>query len=300
MTSHIRTCYIAAPAGVNLEVVRRALSRRNIEVLVPNGSAETADLQGQINSLMSRVDLVIGVLTSERRSSWVLFELGLAWANKRPIMLISSPKNDFLPSNLQRFLVLRSHPSNAEAIEFALDQFLAAPLLDRPATAPNRSEPAPNPLLWTATARRALDAVKDGDGMLLEQLLAQALRQSGVQVVSEFPAGGSNRADMAIWSDVLDPIVGNPLLVEVKLNLLSTSAVKNAAHSLANQLSASGTRWGLLLYGEGSALKGNARVWLPPNILAIDIKTLFDRMHAKSFSDVVKDLRNQKVHGSHL
>lgn len=300
MNSPIRTCYIAAPAGTNLKVVRRALSKRNIKVLVPDGSsAEGADLQGQISSLMSRVDLVIGVLTSERRSSWVLFELGLAWANKRPIMLLSSPKNDFIPSNLQRFLVLRALPTNAEAIEFALDQFLAAPLSDTQTSVPRRPDAIPaDPAVWS-TAQQAIGAIRSGDARLLEHLLAQALRQSGVEVVSEFATDDGRRADMAIWSDLLDPVIGNPLLVEVKLRLRSTSEARNAAHALAKHLSASGTRWGLLLYGEGSALTANSPGWLPPNILAIDLPTLFDRMRVQSFSDVVKDLRNQKVHGSH-
>lgn len=300
MNSSIRTCYIAAPAGTNLEVLRRALSKRNVEVLVPDVAAEGADLQGQVSLLMTRVDLVIGVLTAERRSSWVLFDLGLAWANKRPIMLISSPKNDFIPSNLQRFLVLRAHPSNAEAIEFALDQFLAAPLGDRQTSVAKSPETMPpNPAIWLNTAEQAIFAIRNGDGKLLEQLLAQALRQSGVEVVSEFATDDGRRADIAIWSDALDPIIGNPLLVEVKLRLLSTSEAKNVAHALANQLFASGTQWGLLLYGEGSSLVKKSRGWLPPNVLAIDLPTLFDRMKIQSFSDVVRDLRNQKVHGSY-
>ena len=297
MGTPIRTCYISAPAGSNLEVLRLALSTRNIEVVVPGDVSDGTNLQNQITSIISRVDLVIGVLTTERRSSWVLFELGLAWANKRSIMLISSPKNDFVPSNLQRFLVLRASLKNSEAIEFALDQFLAAPLVNKRIDTPRRSTEITADPMFQTTAQDALNAISHGDGRLLEQLLAKVLRLSGVEIVSEFEIGDRRRADMAIWADSLDLIVGNPILVEVKLRLHSSAEAKRMASVFADQVLSAGTQWGLLLYGQGSPTIEKSLSWLPPRILAIDIPTLLSRMQSRSFSDVIKDLRNQRVHG---
>ena len=67
-----------SPAGTNLERVRAALIRRNINVVVPEEILPGADWAEQIARNIGNVDLVIGVLTAERRSQWVLFELGQA------------------------------------------------------------------------------------------------------------------------------------------------------------------------------------------------------------------------------
>lgn len=278
-------------------MLRRALAKRGIDVLVPEGLSPGSDLSAEINSLIARADLVVGVLTSERRSSWVLFELGLAWANNRPIMLIATSRSDYIPSNLQRFIVLRSKASNGEAIEFALDQLLAAPPSKRMENLSKRtlpSGPEPDALI---TAQRVSAAIDASDGYQLQQLVVEAFQKSRVEVVSEFSSAG-RRADMAIWSDDLETVVGNPLLVEIKLQLRSSSDAKEAASALASHVAASGTRWGLLLYGKGFAPSGKIHGWLPPNILAIDLPTLFEQMRRQSFSDVVKDLRNRRVHGS--
>ena len=299
MHSVIRTCFISAPSGVKLDVLRHALASRDIEVLVPDGLGEGADISAETNSLVARADLVIGVLTVERRSAWVLFELGLAWANKRRIMLItSSTKSDFIPSNLQRLLVIRSKVNNAEAIGFALDQLMAAPASDmrEPSTKrPLPTGPAPNAF---AVAQQVRDAVQTQNGFALEKLVAETLQKSGVQVILE-PPGRNHGADMAIWSDVLETVTGNPLLIEIKPRLSSRSEARTAATTLSKHLSASGTPWGLLLYGEGLEPFAKISSSLPPNILAIDLVTLFERMTHQAFEEVVKDLRNQKVHGSY-
>ncbi|MBB2158428.1 hypothetical protein HLH33_19400 [Gluconacetobacter diazotrophicus] len=299
MNSVIRTCFISAPSGVKLNVLREALASRGIEVLVPDVLGEGADISAEVNSLVARADLVIGVLTTERRSAWVLFELGLAWANKRRIMLIASPsKSDFIPSNLQRLLVIRSKVNNAEAIGFALDQLLAAPANEMREPSSKRPLPAGPAADAFLVAQRVRDAVQTRNGFALEKLVAETLQKSGVQVVME-PPNSDHGVDMAIWSDALEPVTGNPLLIEIKTRLPSRSEARIAATILSKHLSASGTPWGLLLYGE--SLESSAKISnsLPPNILAIDLVTLFEKMTRQAFEEVVKELRNQKVHGSY-
>jgi hypothetical protein len=298
MGSIIRTCFISAPSGVKLDVLRHSLASRGIEVLVPEGLGEGADISAEINTLVAQADLVVGVLTSERRSAWVLFELGLAWANKRRIMLIASTsKSDFIPSNLQRLLVIRSKVNNAEAIGFALDQLLAAPATEmrEPSTKrPLPTGPVPDAFV---VAQQVRDAVRTRNGVALERLVAEALQKSGVQVIVE-PPGHDRGADIAIWSDILAPVTGNPLLIEIKARLSSRSEARAAATNLSKHLSASGTPWGLLLYGDSIDPSAKILSSLPPNILAVDLVTLFERMTHQAFEEVVKDLRNQKVHGS--
>lgn len=294
MNSRIRTCFITAPAGSNLDVLIDALQRRDIQVVVPGDIPPGADLGTEISNILAGVDLVIGVLTRERRSEWVLFELGQAWAKGKRILLFAPPNNAHLPSTLRRFLTVRANLSNREAIEFAIDQLIAAPEADVP---PSASYKETRPLGAAAVSylQGSFELTTPVRSAELEQFVADALREAGVDVVvtSEDRDYG---VDLALWSDAWQQSVGNPLLVEIKSRLPTIRAAANAAQQLAKHVAASGSRWGLLLFAEGPKdLKS-----LPPTVLAMPIDVLFTRLQHETFDDIVRDLRNRRVHGATL
>jgi hypothetical protein len=94
--------------------------------------------------------------------------------------------------------------------------------------------------------------------------------------------------------------VGNPLLIEVKLRLRGQSDARNVLNKLALHLSASGTRWALLLYGEGPTPQDQAQITTPPNVLVLSLRSLLEALRTHAFPEVVRDLRNQRVHGAEL
>jgi hypothetical protein len=242
------------------------------------------------------VDLVIGVLTSERRSQWVLFELGQASALGRQIVLIAPPKLATVPSHLKRFLVIRAGSKNRNAIDFALDQILASP--ERPVSPPIISAPT-HPALGLdadsiqANLRAAMDA---NDFRSVERVVVQALRGSGVDIVSE-ASNPDLGADIAVWSDALQPFVGNPLLIEVKSRFRGMDELRRAANQLFNAVSSRGGSWGLLLYGQGPQDLGTNPKGLPPTVLIYSMVDLIDQLRTRSFAEVIRDLRNRRVHG---
>ncbi len=291
MASQIETCFITAPAGSNLEVLTGALRRRNIHMIVPQQLSPGTEIASEISNVLRDVDLVIGVLTSERRSEWILFELGQAWALGKRILLFAPPNFAHLPSTLRRFLTVRADISNREAVEFALDQLLAAPEPTRRSGAQPKAKP---PLGASADGylQGSLPMIASATPSELEALVADALREAGVDVLATSPGRGQG-ADLAIWSDALQPFVGNPLLVEIKARLQGQGGVSNAVQQLGKYVAAAGGLWGLLLYGAGPGELPS----LPPNILALQIETLFRRLREESFDDIVRDLRNRRVHG---
>jgi hypothetical protein len=74
VNARIQSCYLAAPAGSNLAILTDALRHRDIKIVVPQDPLVETDLLPEITNLLAGVDLVIGVMTRERRSDWVLFE----------------------------------------------------------------------------------------------------------------------------------------------------------------------------------------------------------------------------------
>lgn len=296
-TTASKTCFISAPAGASLGVLRAALELRGLRVLVPHDLAVGADWASEIQNQLSRADLVIGVLTSDRQSPWVLFELGQASALGRRIVLITSPKADPIPFSLHQFLVLRTDLDNADAIGFALDQVLSAP---EPSKRERSTEAKSLLGLGTKsddlieTLERSL-AAKDWPS--LERVVADALRLSGTDVVVSSPSPDVG-VDLAVWSDVLEPFVGNPLLIEVKGRLRGKTEATRAVKQLASYLGASGSRWGLLLYGEGPDLEGQPAASTFPNVLVLSLRSLLESLRTQAFPELVRDLRNRRVHGA--
>lgn len=296
-TSALRTCFISAPAGAKLGVLRASLESRGLRVLVPHDLAVGTDWASEIQKQLSQADLVIGVLTSERQSPWVLFELGQASALGRRILLITPPEADPIPFALHQLLVLRTDLDNQEAIGFALDQLLSAP--ERAKKSPT---PQSTPLAGLGTKADDLMAALErslaaSDWRSLEQVVADALRSSGADVVVTSPTRGVG-ADFAVWSDVLEPFVGNPLLVEVKARVRGKAEASRALRQVTSYLGASGSRWALLLYGDGPDPEGEAWAGSPPNVLVLSLRSLLKALRTRAFPEVVRDLRNRRVHGS--
>lgn len=269
---------------------------RGIQVVVPDDLYPGANWSEWISGKIGNVDLVIGVLTSERRSQWVLFELGQAAALDRQIVLIAPPKLAAIPSHLKHFLVIRTSLKNRGAIDFALDQILASP--ERSVIPPSIATPPLQALGPDADAiiGHLRAAIESNDYSGVERLVVQALQGSGADIVSEASSPDLG-ADIAVWSDALQPFVGNPLLIEVKSRFRGPNELRRAANQLFGAVATRGGSWGLLLYGEGPEDLAISQKGLPPTILVSSIGDLIEQLRFRSFAEVVRDLRNHRVHG---
>jgi len=292
-----KTCFISAPAGTNLEVLRALLERRGLRVLIPQDLSVGADWASEIQKQLSKADLVIGVITADRQSPWVLFELGQASALGRRIVLITSPKADPIPFSLHQFLVIRTDLNNEDAIGFALDQVLSAP-------EPSYKKASINLKPFAGLGTKSDNLIKNLDRSLatndwrsLERVVEDALRLSGADVVTPSPTHDVG-ADIAVWSDVLEPFVGNPLLIEVKGRLKGKTDATRAIKQLASYIGTSGSRWALLLYGDGPDLEGQSIASTVPNVLVLSLRTLLESLRTRAFPEIVRDLRNRRVHGA--
>jgi hypothetical protein len=104
--------------------------------------------------------------------------------------------------------------------------------------------------------------------------------------------------DVGVWSDDLAAIGGNPLVVEVKRNLLP-EATSQALHALVQHPTA---RLALIVHLHTShddrASAAMKTVPTPYPVLTTSLEELIRRMASASFAEVVRDLRNQSVHGA--
>lgn len=297
MSPRIKTCFISAAFGEKLGIVKDVLDQNGVRVLGTEDANFGQSLYENALDVINRADLFIGVLSHNRTSQNVLFELGVAIGLGKQVVIFEPPKADLIPFNLQHFLVIRTSLQNRDAIAFALGQILSAP------------ERSSVPIAGTPRSGRGLghqadefignysDIIMHSRGWQLEELVASAIRASGVEIVSESFRENA-RVDLAVWSDALQSSVGNPLLIEVKRKLLSKQEFRRAAEQLASAARDAGSTWGLLLYGEGPTKLDFS--WIPmPTVLIISIREILEAMRTATFVDVVRDLRNRRVHGVH-
>lgn len=283
--------------GLDLTVLRRALRVRGVDVLVPQDLTAGSDLADEIQAQIAQVSLVIGVLSGKDSSQWVLFELGIAAALGRRILLITPPDAEPIPFSPRHMLVLRVAPDNEEAIGFALDQILSAPerMIDDKSSQRKASrglgEKADE--LWGSLEHSL--AVNDWKGV--ENVVSEALKYSDTDVVVTSPRRDKG-ADFAVWSDLLETLVGNPLLVEVKSRIRRREDALRITNQIAAYVSGSGSQWALLLYGEGPDPDSNWWAQTSPNVLVLPLKSFLEGLRSRTFPELVRDLRNSRVHGS--
>jgi hypothetical protein len=298
-TTKIRTCFVAAPFGARLEVLRDALISRGIRPLIPEDLTTGSDWASEIQHQLEEADLVVGILPNSLDSAWILFELGQAWALGRQIILIAPPDGASIPFDLRRCLTLRTSPNNSEAINFALDQLLLSPKSVPTKSQHKESERSFQTAGLGGTADALIErlgkTLDTADARGLEAVIADAIRLSGTDVVVESPQDDRS-ADLAVWSDVLAPFIGNPLLVEIKLRIRDRGAARKALESLFAQTALSGARWALFIYGEGPQDDSELLAGLP-TVLSISALQLLTELRHRSFPEIVRDLRNQRVHG---
>jgi len=245
----LRTCMISAPAGLNLSGLLRLLKGKGIEVLAPEKLSVQQSLQPSSGNVEA-ADLVIGVLTRDRASQWVLFELGQAIARKKQILLIVYPSAGSIPSDLRGVVTVRTTLSRLSAVAFALDQMLAAPPhQEQQQEALSKSARPKDYQLFYQLKQNALEGGWK-TARQLEELIASILKSAGAEVVVQ--SKNSDRGvDLAVWSDQWETSVGNPLLVEVKSHVNNRRQAENAASQLQQYIGESGTRTGLLVIGQG-------------------------------------------------
>ena len=289
-----KSCFVLASLREDLSVLRRSLDAHGIHILTPSDLVPGVDWGSEVRKQIDRADLVVGIFPKDSNSPWVIFELGVASARNKRLLVIAPPTGGDLPFALKHIQVLRIAVNNQEAIDFALDQIIAAPSISRlqPVLL---GDNLPTLGDKTDTLIGVLEAaLADKDYVRLESLAGEAIKLAGADVVVARRRDG-RELDFAVWSDVLEPYVRNPLLVEVKGTIrrdTASSILSRMEHAVRN---ASGG-WGLLLYGSGG-LNGWDYSEEFPTILCLSLQELLLSLRKKSFPEVIRDLRNTRVHG---
>jgi hypothetical protein len=282
--------YVSAPSDLDLRPLLDGLKRRGAEPYVLSGVARLGtEILQSLRLAIQRADQVLVVL-GDTPAPNSMFEAGLALGLGKSLLIIAPP-GATVPTDLAGQVVARARPDDLNAINFVLDHVQQHAVRDA------RRAPGPSGRpLGGDLADRLLARVSESGHTVASSIgvLIEAIEASGsVAVVNTDGLG----FDLGVWSDDLEAIGGNPLLVEVKRSLMP-GAVEQLLHGLADHPSA---RLGLVVYLEPP------REDQPPSrteldqarfpVLVISLQQLLRRMASASFAEAIRDLRNQSAHG---
>jgi hypothetical protein len=288
--------FISAPASVDTSKLRATLEDRGFDPFtLEDAEAGGRSISDLINDSIDRADLVLVVIPHHgTRHPNVFVELGYALAKKKRILALVPPDEELLLGDVP---YLRTELDNQEAIGFGLDQLLAAPKGKGKAKSRKDGVKKTEPL--GAAADRLLEEVRANRGQMTERefldIVRRAIEESGVSTLVSEPAAADHGVDLAVWSDDLEPLIRNPVVIELKSRLRGKKHLEQAIAQLARALDMTRTQLGLLIY---TASGGDIAEELvhDPRVLVFSLEDFLSLLKVNGFGDLVRRARNVRVH----
>ena len=286
-------CYISSPAGIDSSNIQSILvSRGFITRVETNGVKSAAYWEQEVKDSIKASEFVVAVLSVGADNSNVYYEVGFAHGIGKRVLILASPEMKESTVGLKSSLYLRIDVSNKKAVEFALDQVLRAPEQDRNQIATESENNLPIGDLADDLLSQ-LNTPESTWGAHPENAVVQALGKSGVNVLVKSKYWDTG-ADMAVWADELESIVGNPLLIEVKQHISSATSVTRLSSQIESYLEKSNASWLLLLYLEGPEPGSESWEQIPGSVMHVSLKEFLKSFKSMNFVEIVKSLKSRK------
>jgi hypothetical protein len=296
----LHTCFISAPLGVDLSEIKNILIKRELEIIDPSEIRNHGQtISEKINKIISQVDIFVAVFSDSINNDNIIFELGIAAAHKKQIIILTPP--DFsLPSDLKGFLILKVSHHNIDALGFAIDQFLVATKLSKKKReiikfkGDRETSKLPNDKIYELINR--LNIIEQSNsGYGIEKFVEEILKDSGISVIKQ-----SNKpeltADYAIWSDDLGAVLGNPILIEIKNSIINSDQIIRITNQILKYINNSNSKSAIVFYLTGLPSNDVQKYSKQFNIIFFKLKEFIEQLQNNSFADAITNRRNIIAH----
>ncbi len=288
--------FISAPASVDTSKLRETLELRGFDPFtLEDAEAAGRSISDLIEDSIDSADLILVVVPHHgTRNPNVFIELGYALAKKKRILALVPPDEELFLGDVP---YLRTELDNQEAIGVGLDQVLAAPKGKGKGKSRKDSVKKTKPL--GAAADRLIEEIRANRGQMTEteflDVVRRAIEESGVSTVVGKLASADRGVDLAVWSDDLEPLIKNPVVIELKSRLQGKKHFEQAIAQLTRALDMSRTQLGLLIY---TASDGDIdqEALHDPRILVFSLEEFLRLLKEKGFGDLLRHARNVRVH----
>lgn len=289
-----RTCWLITDvpdSQVSLSPILADLGIRLVSLYSLMSTSSTVD--ALIENAASQADLVIAVLQRGGTAPNVYYELGYAAALRKRVLVFAPPGEPLL-LDLGNFAVERVELEDQQAVRFAIERAIRAPR-------PRKDKPVELPASDRPIGSLADDILSQlaqiNDPIRFEEIIAQAFVGTDGHRVAMAGGPGDSGYDFLVWSEAIQPYLGNPLPVEVKWRITASTDLDKVLRRLSEVGSRTQASWRVLVAGTLPERSAHV-VRKYPNILVFSATDLLTKLRTRPLSRVLVEQRNQRVHGS--
>ena len=312
-------CYISASFSTDLTNIIKILKEEKIRPIVISEIKNIGlNIAESVQKEISKADLVLGILDKNSSNENIFFELGIALAHKKQILLITPPSIKQVSSLLSSIITIRTDIYNLEAIRFHLQQTVSFLTRKKPHKLIGDAISEPKKIMvvekkviikkktiskYKPIRKLSGELIKEIENIpqneikevFLQKTLVEALETSGVSYILE-KSTPTGRIDLAVWADKFHGLVGNPFPIEIKRKI-NKESLENVQRLFSSHFEKSSSRFGMVVYFEDSMEDIRKVDKKYPTTFFVQINSLLKMLEEKSFVDIVIDLRNSKMHG---
>jgi hypothetical protein len=107
---------------------------------------------------------------------------------------------------------------------------------------------------------------------------------------------GSKIADIALWVDSLESSLGNPILVEIKIDHLTEKTLELAELQLEKLIRSTNARVGLLVYGDRDGRRFGSSKLLSPLIIRFEYRDFISKLSKCPLDLIILSERDRMAH----
>lgn len=292
------SCFLSAPAGTNLETLRKILNEKKIKWYDQSTITVGDSIQKTIKDNIKSADffcLIIPDIDDYSRYFNIFYELGIAVSSEKPVLIFINPLVK-MPSFIQNFTYIRSDLNNIESLRYNIDTFVKYSKPKKSSFQLNEKKTDNLNNLWVS---EGLKEVETGDQKTFEQFVFSLFKKSGFIVSNDFkPNKKDYEIDLAIWIDSLDDILYNPIVAELKYGHFSEQQLDTLENQLRNYLYLQGGI-GLLIYFDENKKNFPSKINKWPLIIRLSLKELTELIISDKLEEEIIKRRNYAVHGGY-
>ncbi|MBE9461904.1 toll/interleukin-1 receptor domain-containing protein [Dyadobacter subterraneus] len=293
--------FVSYRFGDDITAIKELLMEKDIDIFDSMFDIKTGEsFQQSIKDAIKSCDFLIFNYSED--NLYIAFEAGVAVAVNKPIFSIlnGGHENTFLLDSTY----VHAHPNEVEKIRFSFELFLKNTIFKKkknPLVMVRSShyygggEAIPNKSHFNVVER--YNGIKDKSDIALERFFEEIFLAYSVNAVKNSNINSQTSGwlpDFSIWSDLLAPILGNPIIVEIKPEINNRN-LDELANTIIKLVTTNPTSSVLILY---DSLRNITRKDLPitPSHLFIAIPELIEELDSHGFASSIRKFRNNLVH----
>jgi len=294
-------CFLSSSYDTDLSSIKSVLAENDIEIFDLYDFSIGDSIQQILKRKLRQADFAIFVVTNDSKN--VLYEIGVCEGLGKQSLIIFDKETN-LPFYLENKLSLSANLNDRKFLKMTLLGFIDEIKSNIKPLKQSRFIDSKETESYTRDIKDELHSLlkqtknirENGHGRELEYVVEEIFKTIHLKYADN-ARGPDMGIDFALWSNKLGRILGNPIIVEVKLGKLREDTFKRAEFQIRNYADKSDAKVALLLYLDRSGKRFKLHSSLRPLIIAYDIEDFISDLLQSSFENVILTSRNKIAHG---